>query len=543
MGADDPPTETPSAPSGRWTASLLVALVAAGAYAPTVRNGFVYDDARGVLEHPVVQATVPWSGALTHDFWGVRAGVGHSVGTWRPLVTLTFRALWSLGGAPWPFHLTEVLLHALASVLVFRVLGRRCSSPLAALVAAFVFAVHPLHSEAVASVVGLADVASFVGVLGALGLLFQPGPLAVAGGLGCALAALLCKESAVVPLALLPVLVALEEPSRWRAAVARGAALAAVVGLFLAARLRVVGGLQGFAPDWLANPLVDAHGVGRVLCSLRLLGHAVSLHLVPLNFLPDHGRNTYVTLPSPTPDGLVALGVLVAVGLGVVIFKGRGRSPWAVGGLWFLVPALPAVHLPVLLPIAFAERHWYLPSAGAALLAGEVAAWMAGRFGARWALPAWGLLVGLFGALTLQRGAEWGNETTLFSSALALEPDNAAMRFNLAAVLYNAGRLDDAARLCAGAAERVPEWSVPYGCLGSIAADRGDLASAERHFQAMLRGRLPKLEFHLRYVRILLRQGRTEEARAILRGWHRRGVWTRETDRLWRRTRTTPSSG
>jgi hypothetical protein len=311
-----------------------------------------------------------------------------------------------------------------------------------------------------------------------------------------------------------------------------------VLGVFLAARFRVVGGLQGFAPDWLANPLVDAHGAARWVCSLRLLGHAVRLHLLPLDLLPDYGRNTQVTQPSGTPDALVALGVVTLLGLGVVV--ARRRSPWAFAALWFLVSALPAVHLPVLLPIAFAERHWYLPSAGAALLAGELVAWTVERFGARRALPPWGILVALLGALALPRGGAWRDEFTLFSSALVQEPDNAALRFNLAAVLYNAGRLEEARRLCEGAALRVPAWSVPYGCLGSIAEDRGDLASAERFFRAMLQGRLPKLDFHLRYVRFLLRQGRVEEARAVLRPWRRRGQWTPACERLWRRTHPAP---
>jgi hypothetical protein len=87
---------------------------------------------------------------------------------YRPLTTVSFAVDWFIGrGLPWVFHAMNVLEHGVASVLVYLLLAE-LAAPAAAFAGALVFAVHPVHVEAVANVVGRAEVMSAIFYLWAL---------------------------------------------------------------------------------------------------------------------------------------------------------------------------------------------------------------------------------------------------------------------------------------------------------------------------------------------------------------------------------------
>lgn len=117
---------------------------------------------RAILTNPDVQASSSLLQVFQNDFWGTPLSSSNSHGSYRPLCVLSFRLNhWLSGFNPFGFHLTNVLLHVLATGLVLAtsrtLLPARCP-----LLAAALFAVHPVHVEAVAGVVGRADVLASV---------------------------------------------------------------------------------------------------------------------------------------------------------------------------------------------------------------------------------------------------------------------------------------------------------------------------------------------------------------------------------------------
>ncbi|OWZ03829.1 LOW QUALITY PROTEIN: hypothetical protein PHMEG_00024377 [Phytophthora megakarya] len=169
-----------------FTAALLTAWNANS-------NGFVWDDRSAVLTNADVQRS-SWSDVFSHDFWGTHIRSVHSHKSYRPLTVLSFRLNYVLarGHSAWLYHFTNALVHALCAVLVWKVADvlfqqhqRRLesesgtenpqdSSPTAAtarmkmtmeekdkmvgsVTAGLLFAVHPIHCDAVASIVGRAD--------------------------------------------------------------------------------------------------------------------------------------------------------------------------------------------------------------------------------------------------------------------------------------------------------------------------------------------------------------------------------------------------
>ncbi|XP_017769001.1 PREDICTED: transmembrane and TPR repeat-containing protein CG4341 [Nicrophorus vespilloides] len=144
--------------------SLLCCLVAFLLYYNTLDAGFVYDDRRAILSNPDLLPTTPWHRLLQDDFWGTPLSDSGSHGSYRPLCVLSFRLNYLLGGfQPWGYHLVNVLLHCLATVLLVRVSRHilpRSRSSVGSAVTGLIFATHPIHTEAVAGVVGRADLAA-----------------------------------------------------------------------------------------------------------------------------------------------------------------------------------------------------------------------------------------------------------------------------------------------------------------------------------------------------------------------------------------------
>ncbi|XP_057663006.1 protein O-mannosyl-transferase TMTC2-like [Diorhabda carinulata] len=144
--------------------STVCCILAFLLYYNTLDAGFVYDDRRAILSNPDLLSKTPWSRLLENDFWGTPLSDSGSHGSYRPLCVLTFRINYALGGfQPWGYHLVNVLLHCLATVLLIRVariILPKPKSKIGSMVTGLVFATHPIHTEAVAGVVGRADLAA-----------------------------------------------------------------------------------------------------------------------------------------------------------------------------------------------------------------------------------------------------------------------------------------------------------------------------------------------------------------------------------------------
>ena len=113
----------------------------------------------------------PLSNLLVNDFWGTPLSHSGSHKSFRPLTTATFRLNYALSRAhPRSYHLLNVALHALATYLFVlyarTVVPRRLRQ--GALLSGLMFALHPVHTEAVAGVVGRAEVLSAVFFFAAL---------------------------------------------------------------------------------------------------------------------------------------------------------------------------------------------------------------------------------------------------------------------------------------------------------------------------------------------------------------------------------------
>ncbi|EDW03302.1 GH11163 [Drosophila grimshawi] len=176
-------------------------------YLNTLNAGFVYDDRRAILGNADVTGAGPLAQLLQHDYWGTALTDSGSHGSWRPLCVLSFRLNFVLGGGvPFSFHLINILLHCLVTALVGLVARTLLPTRAGVWCTAALFAAHPIHTESVAGIVGRADLSATIFCLLAF-LVYRHHMMhrewqSLSLALLLALAALLCKETAITMLLL-----------------------------------------------------------------------------------------------------------------------------------------------------------------------------------------------------------------------------------------------------------------------------------------------------------------------------------------------------
>ncbi|KAI4887485.1 hypothetical protein NFI96_017745 [Prochilodus magdalenae] len=157
---------------------LVCSAVALVLYVNTLDADFCYDDrhvgkaafetaymsrrcihSRAIKTNPDLLPETPWTNILYDDFWGTLLTHSGSHKSFRPLCTLSFRLNYILGGLdPWGYHLVNVILHCCVTALFTALCHPLLGGGYWNLLAGLLFASHPIHTEAVAGLVGRADV-------------------------------------------------------------------------------------------------------------------------------------------------------------------------------------------------------------------------------------------------------------------------------------------------------------------------------------------------------------------------------------------------
>lgn len=415
-------------------------LAAALPYLNALSAGFTFDDRGAIVENSLVHgAALPLATVFTEPY---QPGA-----LYRPLTFLSFWANHRVHGlTPFGFHAVNVVLHMVATLLVYHLARSMRLAGAVPFVAALLFAVHPIHTEAVTSIVGRAELLAAIAVLGALLCAARSRGQGVARGRWLAAAAalfalgLLCKESAFVFLPLLVVSTWITDRRSPREILV-GLNLSGELPLFtgigvayLALRWTLFGTLtSGAEIAWLDNPLAHTSLAARIGTASMILVDSLAQMIAPLQLAADY---SYAQIPLvgslADPRLWIALGVLAAAG--GVLWELRRSTPAAAGGALFFLAAF-SLTANLLFPIGTirAERLLYLPSVGFCLVAGAGAAWALAR-NPRGALAVIAMVVLVFGARTWARNGEWHSDETLFAATLQASPRSAKVHHNLGAL-------------------------------------------------------------------------------------------------------------
>jgi protein O-mannosyl-transferase len=366
----------------RWRLpEIAIALLALASSGIGILNRFAYDDRYVVQQNALVHSLHAWWRGFAMSYWGQEwGGDGY-----RPITILAFRIEWAIGhGAPQAFHAANILLYIAASVLVFWL--ARAMLPLwAAWLAAAFFAVHPVHVEAVANIVGQSELLVACAFLGATIVYLRDRMSGDLRPRTAVLVALLyaigcwSKEHAIVlPAVLIAAeLTVIPDATPLRARITRlrpfYLGLVAIALAFVGARSVVLAdhSLGGFAPF---TPFSTLHisARDRVLTALGVVPDWMRLLLWPARLSSDYGPPDIEIAQGVSISQLPGLMLLVAIVAFAIILRRRQRVI-SFGICFAALTLLPSSNFLLPAGIVLAERTLFLPSVGAMLVVGALA--------------------------------------------------------------------------------------------------------------------------------------------------------------------------
>jgi hypothetical protein len=538
-----------------WAAFTPALVLAALVFVRSPTSNYIFDEQEALLANPYVngQALGFWD-AFRRDFWGLPAT--GSIGSYRPLPNLIWRLLWHVSERPWLHHWVNVVFHAANAALLASFTLAVTRRRRLAWLAGGIFLLSAVLTEAVTGVVGIADVLGGFGVLLSLQTLRLPAHLMGPTAFFALLFGLLCKESGLVAVPLLPWVALVTAPALHRHRPLRGIrpllALLAAAGALVAytyfrrhffpvtlpdelrhplpdsepwVRRAMHAFLQWFQQprlpsDPINNPLVQAddfrlrvagalrvywRGLGQLLLPLRLSGD----YSYPQEPVPPHWYSAQSVLGGAAllVPPLLALGLwarawwlewrerrawLRAVdapsamrGLGPQAPPASRASLWllAAGLLWVPVAYFPHSNIPVLLPTVRAERFWYLPAMGAALVLAVCSSWLLRRIRFRRGVVV--LLVGFFTFQALQarrHALDYTNDLVFWRATRRASPNSAKAHLNYSVMVGARGQLDERLEANARAMQLAPQWAMARVYYGDTLCRMNRAAEAWPHY-------------------------------------------------------------
>ena len=189
------------------------------------------------------------------------------------------------------------------------------------------------------------------------------------------------------------------------------------------------------------------------------------------------------------------------------------HKPELAGLVWFAASYLPIANLLPIPSAAMAERFLYLPAVGIWVIAADQAVRLRDRLpGTRALVAAGGAAVLGLSAVTVRRNADWRDDVSLFTRSVENDPGSVIARFNLGSALRDQGDLEGARREWEKARELDPRDPGPLAQLGTLAAVRGDLATAEALYREALAADPRNATVRFNLAKVLERTGRPAEA-------------------------------
>ncbi len=529
-GGADGDITAPAAGAPHWSLAALIAalaLLAALPYLNTLRNGFVWDDSTQVLNNPYIRSLHHFREIFTTTVWSYRGGAEAATAYYRPLMTLLYLACFQLfGPVASVFHLANVLLNVLVVIALFKVTERMFHRRALAFAAAAIFALHPIHSEAVNWIAAVTDLElaffyliTFWVFLGlpvhhpGRARMELPAQLGMAAGFALAF---LSKETAVT----LPVLATIYEhlyrddrsETRWTQKLSRYGVLWAVAVVYLVFRVHFLTLVR--TARFMPSEDVPLSAVG-------LVGQYVWKFLWPVRLsafyvFPD---NSLWDLLARVPGGLVAIVVLAT--LFWVLWSRTRRVSF--GLLWFVATLAPVLNPRWMPANAFSERYLYLPSVGLCWVVAWAVVSLFDRLAGRRAAWRWGLatalaVLALLCAIRIfTRNRDWHDDLTFYTRTVAASPDSVQMLIDLGQVYFDRGDLGSAEKEWLQARKIAPDYPILLDNLGALYTRQRRYDDAVDALQRCLQQSPDNVDAHVNLGQAYAQMGEVQPAEKELR--------------------------
>ncbi|MFW5923561.1 MAG: tetratricopeptide repeat protein, partial [Planctomycetota bacterium] len=508
---------------------MVLAVFAMALYSDTLRAGFVSDDKGLIVNNEIIHSVGNVPRYFVRAF-STRGMDKRSTAYYRPVVAASFALDYALGeGQPWMFHLHNVVAFGICVVLVYLLLRRLLPSKIPAVVGAFVFAAHPIHTETVCWIAGRTDLFALLFFLAAFLCALQARRNKGGWGWfgGAAVGAALAMFSKEVALILLPVWVVYEltigrveeKRGNLRRSAYTGAIFTVCTVAYLVARWQAVGALGTSAGSpvfdpWTINGMAT---IGR--CVLEYVGKLV----LPLDL-------SFAFEIAPFTGSVGSYAILsLAGGLGLLVLTlyASWKYPRLAFWLWWMWLGLgPALNI---IPIneVVAERFLFLPSVGYCSLLGVAfgalirAEGQNARLYRHVMVGACVLIVVSLSAQTVARSVEWRDERRLYLSTLRSAPYSPWARTLAGEVYLSDPRVPERAYLHYRRAlelshEQPALRYVIHNALGQLTREMQRPAEAMAHYRQALELQPDSAVVRTNQALLWIQEGEKDESEELL---------------------------
>jgi Tfp pilus assembly protein PilF len=439
--------------SSKWY-GMLVFLVAFAVYANTLGHGFVLDDLAVITHNKYVQQgtggiAAIWTTPSLSGFADRQVAAGTAVNDLYRPVSLTLFAIEHqlFGSGAFVGHLFSVLLFACCALLFYRLLLRLLgnSRSYIALLAALLFAVHPIHTEVVANIKSRDELLcccfAFSALLAAL-------RYADTGRLALLIAAaftylisLLSKETSVSFVLLLPLVCFLFAAADRRRILLLGAVSVGVLCVYLFLRYSILSAHNANHPEmieFLENPLTAVpQGASAVATAIQVMGRYLLWLLVPYPLSSDR---TFDSIPfsgwGDVPVWLAVLAYLLLLVVAIRRYSKDRKDLIATGILVFLATIAVFTNLFFLTGAVMADRFLFLPSAGFCIeVAGIISLLQQRGVSVKGVTYVFLPVLLLLGGMAIARNADWKDNYSLATADLRHYPRNARLQHTVGYLL------------------------------------------------------------------------------------------------------------
>lgn len=476
-------------------------------YLNALPNDLIFDDTPLVASNPAIRSITPIK-FLKSPYWAQQ----QYEGIYRPLTVFSMSvdyAIWHVW-AP-GFRLTNLVLHAVNGFLVFLLCASLVGNGIIPVAAMLIYIVHPVHTEAVTSIVGRSELFSACFLLAAW-LLFRKGRPVWSAALFAL--ALLSKENAIVLPAILVLdlwLVGGSDPDSRRKSLWRLLVFVPVAVAYLILRFSVLGALGiPHGAQYMAGELTYFE---RLLTAGRVFIRYLALIFFPLNVAGDYDYNAIPIAHASNWDAWLGLLLIVAIGLWALWYRKRN---WIVslGALFAFVVFLPASNWIVPISVLMAERFLYLPLVGISLA-------LAFAYNAIADVRQRRLIAvgGLLTAIVLCNAHDYTrrNDFTFFANMVRIVPDSAKARLGYGFALIKEQRPDDAAIQLEAGLRILPDYPELLSTLALTRIHGNNCSQAWPLLRRALQLDPRHADSHRRMGDCYMMEGKMKEAEAMYR--------------------------
>jgi Flp pilus assembly protein TadD len=453
-------------------------------------------------------------------------------GFWHPLTMISFMVDYEMYGLnAGGYHITNLLFHLANTLLLFVVLRRMTGAVWRSAFVAALFALHPLHVEAVAWISQRKDVLSTLFWLLTMWAYWN---YAVRPGAGryCLVAVMFVLGMMAKPmLVTLPFVFLLLDYwplGRFRL----GQRLPEKQPVFLPAAtaprliaekipLIIISAVASIAAYGAQERLADLPSLETFPLTVRFGNAVVSYVLYMVKMVWPSNLAVYYPHPGEWPLWSVLGSLMVLIAVSIAAVAALRRHPYVfVGWSWYLGTLVPVIGLVQLSEFSMADRYTYVPLIGLFIIgAWGVPDLLKGRRykTAVLSVLSVSIIAGIMAVTSIQVGY-WRSSLTLFGHAVAVTDNNVAALNNLGGALMNAGRIDEAINRFSEAVSVEPGYSPAWNNLGFAFYRGGDLQKALQSLNRALSLNPRFAKAHNNRGLVALKQGNTEDA---IRHFHR----------------------